>query len=402
MLLFSRQDHVSPKQPKITSQRSHSCRPALECLNERIAPSATPLAPLPTLDLTTTIGQATSGSIVSETNGLSKYGVGSWVKSETQDAPGQETVTVTTSYSGGVQITDTDLITKNSTTGVTTKDNTITTTTNAGSQTTTRDYRFTPEGNGVVGIAEVVISAKGQKSTYTGSETTSTTSYGSETNVTLTNSADQTEHYTIERFSTGNATATETFGTTFDGKAFNTASLRTYTGVAKTNTLDSSTDGHGAYTFSESKPLSDQAIVRLNKVFDDGVVVKNTKTITSDKAGNTNVSLVSNWESADGKTFTSTTDLNYTSTGNGGGDISGVFSQSNGHWGADGGTYTKTNFGTTSQTTETDEHGVRKPLASNALTIGDAQFVVTTGVNFYKQTVNKAVLTTGVVVTTPE
>jgi hypothetical protein len=66
------------------------------------------------------------------------------------------------------------------------------------------------------------------------------------------------------------------------------------------------------------------------------------------------------------------------------------------------GTYAKTNFGSTSQTTEADEHGVQKPIASNTLRIGDAAFVVTTGVNFYKQPVSNATLTTGVVVTTPE
>jgi hypothetical protein len=376
-----------------------SCRSSqslsLETLDERIVPSSTPVAPVPAS--TVNIGSATSGQVVAETNGVSQYGVGSWIKVVTQDSTNQETVTTITSYSGGVQVIDTDLITKNSTTGVTIDDHTITTTSSAGSQTVTHDYKYTPEASGLTEISEVFTDAKGKVTTYTGSETTSTTSYGTETEVTLTNNSGQKETYTAEHFSGGDATATETTGINFNGQAFNSATLRTYNGVTQTNALDSSINGKGSYTFSETKPISSQVVVQLDKSFSNGTTVDTTRTTTTDGANNTNVNVISDETKGNGKVTSSTSDVNVTST-KGTSQIAGSFSQSNGQWGLVVGSSAKTSFGSTRVSLDTDQHGVVKSITSEVLTIGDTQFQVSTGTDFSDHTVNLATLTTGIAV----
>jgi len=399
MLPLTRRAHGQPKYLTTTTRRSHAHILSLEVLDDRTVPSSTSITAPVSID-PTTIGTATSGKVASFDNGT--WMSGTWVKSVTQDGTGRETVTVTTSYTSGVQVTDTDLITKNASTGVTTDDHTTTTTTKTGSRTTTNDDTYTPEANGVVGIVEVVTNAQGQTATYTGWETTSTTSYGSKTDETLTNPAGQRETFTIERFTTGDATATEEFGTNFQGHAFTSATLKTYNGVAKTNTVDSSVDGHGKYTFSETKPITGLVVVNVDKTFKDGTVVKSTKTIATDGAGNTDVNQISYQKSADGKMSSSTTDLNYTSTGKGSETISGTFSQSNGHWGSAVGTVTKTKVSSTTDMTETDQNGVQKPIKSVVLTIGGARFAVNMDTTFDKKSENTATLTTGDLVTTPE
>lgn len=383
MLFSSRPNHSS-------SQKAKSLN--LEALDDRIVPSSTPVTAGPVS--TATIGTATSGLVVSENNGVSQYGAGSWTKVVTHDGANQEIVTTVTSYHG-VQVVDTDLISKTSTT--TTDDNTITTTTSAGSQTVTRDYTYMTGAYGVTRISEVITNAKGQATTYTGTETTSTTSYGTETSVALTNSSGQKETYSVEHFSSGDATASETTGTNFNGQAFTSATLRTYSGVAQANAVDSSTNGKGSYTFSQTKPISGQVVDQLDKSFSNGVTIDTTKTTTTD-GSSTNVNVVSNETESNGKATSSTTDVNVTST-KGTSRVVGSFSQSNGHWGLDAGSSTKTSFGSTSVSEETDQHGVVKSIVSEVLTIGDAQFQVSTGIDFYDHAVNTATLTTGTAVT---
>ena len=236
MLFSSRTKHTST-----TFRTAQPSRLSLERLDDRIVPSSTPVISVPVTTPVTTVpvitgpvspiivSTVTSGQIISETNGVSQYGVGSWVEVVTHNSANQETETTITTYSGGIQVTDTDLITKIPVTGVKIEDHTITTKTPTGSQTVTRDYTYTPEGSGVTAISEVFTDAKGKVSTDTGLEITTTTSYGSETDETLMNSQGQTKTEESEHVTVGNATATVTTGINFNGQAFESTTLKTGT-----------------------------------------------------------------------------------------------------------------------------------------------------------------------------
>jgi hypothetical protein len=364
----------------------------LETLDDRIVPSTTTASTLPVSAVT--ISNATSGQVVSETDGSSQYGVGSWTKVTTHNSATQETVTTVTSYSG-VQVIDTNVIT--TTAKTTTDDHTITTVTAAGSQTVKHDYTYTTAAGGVTDILEVFTDAKGKVTTYTGSETTSTTSYGTETDVTLTNAQKQTEAYAVEHFTSGDSTSSETTGVNFSGQTFDSATLRTYNGVAETNTLDSSSDGKGSYTLTQSKPVSGQVVEQLDKSFSNGTTVDTTKITTADSGKSTNVSVITDKTVGTGKTTSSTSSVNVSSS-KGTSQATGSFSQSNGHWGTEVSSSAKTSFGSTTVSLESDQHGVVKSTTSETLTIGDAEFQVTTGTNFYDNAVNLATLTSGIAV----
>jgi hypothetical protein len=203
-------------------------RLSLESLDDRIVPSSTSIKTVassaPTQPITTTV---TSGQVISETIGVSQNGPGTWIKIVTQDGPGQETVTTTTSYADGLQVTDLALITKNASTGVETSDHIITTATKSGSTTETKDYTYTSEANGVTLITEVETNSKGKQSTYTGVEVKTSSNGGTETTVVLTNGGGQTEEYITEKISVGNATVSDTTGTTFSDHAFTTITVKT-------------------------------------------------------------------------------------------------------------------------------------------------------------------------------
>jgi hypothetical protein len=140
-------------------------------------------------------------------------------------------------------------------------------------------------------------------------------------------------------------------------------------------------------------------VVQLDKSFSNGTTVDTTRTTTTDGAHNTNVNVISDETKANDKVTSSTSDVNVTSK-NGTSQVVGSFSQSKGHWGTDIGGSTKTNFGSTSVSLESDQHGAVKSITSEVLTIGDAQFEVVTGTDFYDNAVNFASLTTGIAVTT--
>ena len=384
---------------------------SMECLDDRIVPSLSPsswaqIGPDPVAVSTSSASSAatttTSGSVVSETNGVSANGPGTWTKTVTSPVAGQSTIVTTTNYSDGVQVVDNDMINTNSSTGVVIYDHTITTTSSAGTQTTYKIIVDTPEANGVIGVSEEITNAQGKQYMLTGTKTITKTNYGTDTVLNLTNEKGQTEQLKIAHFTAGDAASTEVSGTDFQGHAYNRDTLWTFNGATQSNALDNSINGHGTYTFSASNPVPSQTVFNIDRTFTNGATSNTTRTFTSEGNGATNINTVTNLTGVDGKTFSSTTDLNYVVTGAGTQSITGTFGQSNGHYGSETGTNDATNYGFLQSTSQTDQNGVVKTINEEVLILGDAKFVVNLGTDFVNQPVNNASLITGAAVTTPQ
>ena len=118
------------------------------------------------------------------------------------------------------------------------------------------------------------------------------------------------------------------------------------------------------------------------RTFQDNASSIGSNTITSNPDGTTSYNRMNTSISPTGVQGSSDVQTTYTSNGIGSDNITGTFSQSNGHNGTVTGSDSVTNYGYTNNLAYTDQNGLTKSAQTNTLVIGDAILNVNTASTF--------------------
>ena len=273
-----------------------------------------------------------------------KNGQGTYTVTKTRNCS-STTVTKTEDFANGTTITSTNVITKDPN-GAKTMD----ITTNYGNgKVTNMDETVSSKG----AITGTYTQANGKVDAVSGEK--EKTSYGYVTDLTLTNAKGQTESIDTELLKSSDASAWVVSGTSFNGKAINGAGLQTTNTAPNTNTVDTTVNGRGTYATYESN-----GTIYTGRTFENNASLAASNTITNNPNGTTSYDRVNDSVSPTGVQSSSNVQTTYSSNGNGSDNITGTFTQSNGHNGTVAGSDSVTNYGYSNNLTYTDQNGLTK------------------------------------------